>query len=120
MLEAGVISKVDQPTDWCAPMVIAAKSNGNVRICVDLSRLNEYVKRENYPLPAVDTTLGKLGGSRVFTKLDANWLLANQTSGGVKITDHLHHPLGTILVQRVAVWHQLRLRKVPKEHDSNP
>ena len=72
MLEAGIISKVDQPTDWCAPMVIAPKSNGKVRICVDLSRLNEYVKRENHPLPAVDTTLGKLGGSRVFTKLDAN------------------------------------------------
>jgi len=34
--------------------------------------LNEYVKRENHPLPAVDTTLGRLAGSRVFSKLDAN------------------------------------------------
>ena len=61
MLETGVISKVDQPTDWCAPMVIAPKSNGKVRVCVDLSRLNEYVKRENHPLPAVDTTPGQVG-----------------------------------------------------------
>ena len=25
MLETGVISKVDQPTDWCAPMVVTPK-----------------------------------------------------------------------------------------------
>ncbi|KAL9967390.1 hypothetical protein ACROYT_G025604 [Oculina patagonica] len=72
MLETGVISRVDQPTDWCAPMVVTPKSNGKVRVCVDLSKLNEYVKRENHPLPAVDTTLGRLAGSRVFSKLDAN------------------------------------------------
>ena len=72
MLETGIISRVDQPTDWCAPMVVTPKSNGKVRFCVDLSKLNEYVKRENHPLPAVDTTLGRLAGSRVFSKLDAN------------------------------------------------
>ena len=38
----------------------------------DLSKLNEYVKRENHPLPAVDTTLGRLAGSRVVSKPDAN------------------------------------------------
>ena len=72
MLETGVISPVDQPTDWCAPMVMTPKSNGKVRVCVDLSKLNEFVKRENHPLPAVDTTLGRLAGSTVFTKLDIN------------------------------------------------
>ena len=60
MLETRVISPVDQPTDWCAPMVVMRKSNGKVRVCVDLSKLNEFVKRENHPLPAVDTTLGRL------------------------------------------------------------
>ena len=72
MLETGVISPVDHPTDWCAPMVVTLKSNGKVRVCVDLSKLNEFVKRENHPLPAVDTTLGRLAGSTVFTKLNAN------------------------------------------------
>ena len=72
MLETGVNSPVDQPTDWCAPMMVTLKSNGKVRVCVDLSRLNEFVKRENLPLPAVDTTLGRLAGSTVFTKLDTN------------------------------------------------
>ena len=72
MLETGVISRVDQPTHWCAPMVVTSKSNGKVRVCVDLSKLNEYVKRDSHPHPAVDTTLGRLAGSRVFSKLDAN------------------------------------------------
>ena len=72
MLETGVISPMDQPTDWCAPMVVTPKSNGKVRVCVDLSKLNEFVRRENHPLPAVDTTLGRLAGSTVLTKLDAN------------------------------------------------
>ena len=53
-------------------MVVTPKSNGEVRVCVDLSKLNEYVKRENHPLPEVDTTLGRLAGSRAFSKLDAN------------------------------------------------
>jgi len=50
MLETGVISKVDYPTDWCAPMALTHMSNGKVRVCVDLSKLNEHVKRENHPL----------------------------------------------------------------------
>ena len=48
------------------------KSNGKVRVCVDLKKIDEYVKRENHPLSAADTNLGRLAGSRIFTKLDAN------------------------------------------------
>ena len=50
-------------------MVVVPKSNGKVRICVDLTRLNESVCRENYPLPEIDALLGEIGH---FTKLDAN------------------------------------------------
>ena len=34
MLETGVISRVDQPTDWCASMVVTSKRNAKVRVCV--------------------------------------------------------------------------------------
>ena len=98
MLETGVISPVDQPTDWCAPMVVTPKSNGKVRLCVDLSKLNEFVKRENYPLPAVDTTLGRLGGSTVFTKLDANsgfWQIKLACES--RPFDDVHHTMETVL-----------------------
>ena len=67
-----VITRVNQPTDWCAGMVVVPKTNGRVRICVDLTRLNESVKRERHPLPAVDQTLAQLAGAKLFSKLDAN------------------------------------------------
>ena len=40
MLKIGVIRKVNEPTDWCAPMVVVPKQNAQVRICVDLTKLN--------------------------------------------------------------------------------
>jgi transposase InsO family protein len=72
MEKDGVIEKVEGPTDWCAPLVIAPKANGGIRICVDLSELNKNVKREVHPMPAVEHTLGQLAGAKVFSKLDAN------------------------------------------------
>ena len=48
------------------------KGDGNVRICVDFTKLNENVKRENFPMPVIDQTLGMLDGAKYFTKLDAN------------------------------------------------
>ena len=50
-----VISKVNEPTPWCAGMVVVPKKS--VRICVDLKPLNESVLREVHPLPKVDETL---------------------------------------------------------------
>ena len=68
----GVISKVQQPNPWCTGMVVVKKKNGGVRICIDLKSLNQYVLREQYPLPKVDYILGQLTGATVFSKLDAN------------------------------------------------
>ena len=72
MESMGVITRVSQPTDWCAGMVVVPKSSGKVRICVDLTKLNESVRRERHPLPAVDQTLAQLAGAKLFSKLDAN------------------------------------------------
>ena len=69
MEQLGVVSKVDDPTDWCAGVVVVPKPDG---ICVDLTKLNESVCRERHILPSVEHTLAQLGGAKVFTKLDAN------------------------------------------------
>ena len=57
MEEMGVISKVDEPTSWCAGMVVVLKKSGAVRICVDLKPLNESMLRAVHPIPTVDETL---------------------------------------------------------------
>ena len=71
MERLGVISRVEQPTHWCAGLVVVPKPNGKVRICVDLTKLNESVLRERHPLPAVDQVLAQLSGATIFSKLDA-------------------------------------------------
>ena len=73
MEELGVISRVEEPTDWCASMVVVPKKDGkSVRLCVDLTGLNKYVCREKYILPSIEQSLGNLAGAKVFSKLDAN------------------------------------------------
>ena len=37
MQALGVISRIEEPTDWCAGMVVIPKQSGEVRICVDLT-----------------------------------------------------------------------------------
>ena len=53
MVASNVIRPVTTPSEWCAPMVPVPKSNGQVRICVDLQRLNKAVKREHLVVPTV-------------------------------------------------------------------
>ena len=75
-----VISKADQPTLWCAGMVVPKKS-GDLRICVDMKPLNKSVLRETYPLPGVDETLAQLTGATVMSKLRRcqQWILVGTT-----------------------------------------
>ena len=72
MEQLGVIVRVSEPTEWCSGMVVVPKANKKVRICVDLTRLNEIVCRERHPLPAVEQILAQLAGAQVYSKLDAN------------------------------------------------
>ena len=68
----GVIAPVDYPTDWCHPMVAVAKRPSGVRLCVDLTRLNRFVKRPTYPVrPPHDAVTGIPAGCRWMTTLDA-------------------------------------------------
>ena len=72
MEEAGVIERVTGPTEWCAPMVPVQKSNGKLRICVDLRKLNSAVTRARFVLPTLEDVAPKLAGAQYFSKLDAS------------------------------------------------
>ena len=52
-------------------MVPAPKKSGQVRICVDLRKLNKTVKRERFVLPMAEEITAELSGSTVFPSLDA-------------------------------------------------
>lgn len=72
MEQQGVITKVEEPTELCAPMVVVPKHKGIVSICTDLTEQNKSVMREKNPLPSVEDTLDQLAGAKVFSKLDSN------------------------------------------------
>ena len=72
MQQLRVIEPVKTLTEWCVGMVVICKTNGRVRICVDLIKLNEDVYHERQPLLAIDQTLAQIAGAWVFSKLDIN------------------------------------------------
>ena len=37
-----VISKIDEPTDWCAGMVVVPRPGNGLTICVDLTKRNYF------------------------------------------------------------------------------
>ena len=61
-----------EPSEWCASMILVQKKNGSVRICVDLTHHNQSVKRERHQLLVVEQVLAQLMGANIFSKLDAN------------------------------------------------
>ena len=72
MVDLGVIEKIDSPTEWCAGLVVVPKSDGRVRMCVDLTKLNANVCRERLMLPTVEYILAQIGDAKYFSKLDEN------------------------------------------------
>ena len=66
-----VIRPVNEPSEWCAPIVPVVKKNGSIRITVDYKQLNKSVKRQQYMLPNLEDIAPKLAGAKVFSSLDA-------------------------------------------------
>jgi hypothetical protein len=71
MKDDGVIKEITEPTEWVSPMVPVVKPDGDVRICVDLKKLNKAVERERFIIPTIDDIIHQLQGSSIFSKLDA-------------------------------------------------
>lgn len=68
MLDKGFIRESTSPA--AAPLLLAAKPGGGVRICHDYRGLNEVTIKNRYPLPLIRETLDALCGAKFYTKLD--------------------------------------------------
>lgn len=68
MLEAGAIRK--SQSSYCSNVVLVKKSDGSLRFCIDLRKLNNKTIKDAYTLPRVEETIDTLIGSKYFTKLD--------------------------------------------------
>lgn len=70
LLAKDIIEVKTGPTSWVSPLVVVGKANGDVRLCLDLRRVNEAVLRERHPIPIVDEYLARLGKDMIRSKLD--------------------------------------------------
>ena len=66
----GVITPVEEPTEWVSQIVVAVKTSGALRVCIDPKPLNEALKRERYQIPVIDDLLPDLSEARVFSRVD--------------------------------------------------
>lgn len=74
LVEQGVIAPITEPTGWCTPIVVAPqKDTDRICLCVDLSKLNCYIRRERYPstTPAEAITNIRQSKAQCFTVFDA-------------------------------------------------
>ena len=70
MVKAEIIRPVSTPTSWISSLVIVAKANGKLRLCIDPKDLNTAIRREIYHLPTIEEIATRLKGAKYFTVLD--------------------------------------------------
>ena len=70
MLTAGIIEPVEE-SEWVSPMVVQdKKTKGEIRICVDLRKLNDAFVHDPFPTPFTDEVLDNVGGQEVYSFID--------------------------------------------------
>lgn len=84
METAGVIRPSKSP--YASPVVIVAKKDGSLRLCIDYRKLNSCSTRDAFPLPRIEEALEALGQAKYFSTLDL-------TSGywQVEVAEHDRH-----------------------------
>ncbi|GJY42876.1 reverse transcriptase domain-containing protein [Tanacetum coccineum] len=70
LTKVGILQKVKHQT-WVANPIMAKKSNGGWRMCVDFTDINKACPKDCYPLPEIDWKVESLLGFRLKCFLDA-------------------------------------------------
>ena len=67
-----IIERVDGPTPWVSPIVVAPKQKNpnEIRLCVDMRLPNKAILRSRHITPTLDNMIFDLNGAKVFSKCD--------------------------------------------------
>ena len=68
LLEHQFIRPSESP--YGTPVLFVPKKDGGLRFCVDYRWLNKKTIRNQYPLPLPEELFDRLGGAKVFSKID--------------------------------------------------
>ena len=72
-VDAGILAKVEEPTEWISPSFFVPKPGGKgLRLVTDYTQLNKFVRRPVHPFPsALDVIKAIDPSARVFARFDA-------------------------------------------------
>jgi hypothetical protein len=90
-----VIEKVNGATPWVSNLVVAPKPNApnEIRLCVDMRKAKQALKRERYVVPSIDDIILELNGSTEFSKVDFNKGFTNSNSLSNQEMLHYSRPI---------------------------
>jgi hypothetical protein len=57
-------------TEWVSNLVLVAKKQGTIRVCVDYQDLNKACPKDNYPMPFINQIIDNCAGSVIFSFMD--------------------------------------------------
>ena len=108
----GIITHVDQPTDWVSSITYVQKANGELRLCLDLHDLNRAICRGHHKMPTVEEVAHKFANLHYFTKLNAchgYWSIVLDEESSLLMTFNspfgrycfLHLPFGLVCSQDI-------------------
>ena len=104
-----VITKQTAPTDWVHPMVVVQKKSGAVRVCVDYTKLNVFLRRPVYPAPSpAEVARQVVPDAAFFSTLDARL-------GYFQVP---LEPKSQELTTFLTPWGHYRYRRSPHGHQS--
>jgi hypothetical protein len=69
MLEARIIEPVEE-FEWIIPMVVQDKKSGEIKICVDLRKLNDACLHDSFPTPFTYEVVDNVVGHEVYSFTD--------------------------------------------------
>ena len=68
MLKLDVIELSKSP--WSSPVCLVRKKDDSYRFCIDFRKLNQYTKKDAYPIPYVSAVLDRLRNAKYISSID--------------------------------------------------
>jgi hypothetical protein len=70
MQRRGLVRLIEESECPWSTLVFLNRKNWDLRFCIDYRKLNDVSRKDNFPLPRIDDTLGTLTGAKWFSNLD--------------------------------------------------
>ena len=73
LMDLGILVPVSEPTKWVSALLVVARPDGRVRICVDTKpSLNRALIRATHYMPTIDDILPQLARVHVMSTVDTD------------------------------------------------